>query len=195
MNSKDYGKVLLDKGTSTSVLWPTAFLYIFSSQVLRIPSPYLLRHLGVPWWGTLNFCLTCSVLRYPKAAIDGKKVVSFEINIFECRMGHLERSAKKLDLSNIFNNEHRFVSQLYARFLPVQRIIRSNRIHSPVIRIGLRDGFLMSTFWYRTKMSPTHKTKNLSYIFYCKIIRIDVGDDIRCVGDRNIEDTFSILIQ
>ena len=76
VNSKDYGKVLLDKGTLTSVLWPTAFLYIFSGQVLRVPS-------SNRWWGTLNFCLTCSVLRYPKAAIEGKKVASFEINIFK----------------------------------------------------------------------------------------------------------------
>ena len=60
------------------------------------------------------YSLTSSVLMYPKAARGGKKA-SFETNIFEHWMqnAHLK---DQLELSNIFNNEHRFVCQLYARF-------------------------------------------------------------------------------
>ena len=80
-------------------------------------------------------------------------------------------------------------------FLPVQ----PNYSVKPYLFMvdRLSETVLETTFilLVTTKMSPTHKTKDLSYIFYFKFIRVDVRHDIRYVGDKNIDDTFSIMIQ
>ena len=89
VNSKECDKVLLDEGIYSSVLWPTVFPQD-NFQLETEPSVF--------WYQT------CSLLRYPKADIDGKKEITLEINIFKRRL--FDMFFLNDQLENIFINEH-----------------------------------------------------------------------------------------